>query len=398
MAAARGRAGGRAALLPALALLLGLQIPTPLQNEIVWHLQLSTASWAGWLLDTSGQEFFQGGVILSNEAHTFQVIDGCSGLNGIEILTLVALIIRELFKDAGWRQWLLVALAPGLGFALNVVRIAYIAVSPDPQALAGPQGDHTSQGLAVLVVGTGLLYALGWAMARTATPGRASVASAPPERTVRALPWRLAAAGLSGLGLLSLALPGFEPPSPGSNFTGVDFPAQQSGWTSESAPADPLFLGLIGGGVSRRYKSEHAPGLPPEIVDLLVGFEVASFPDTSFLLSSKFALPDPDWDLEHKRRIHLWQLDREVDLALASRGPGDEYAMIYIWQVRDGGLLRESWRSFLALEASPFRRAGRRAVVRLVAYAPHDGQLVLDRAKQRLDRFVMEFRKELVAL
>jgi hypothetical protein len=33
-----------------------------------------------------------------------------------------------------------------------------------------------------------------------------------------------------------------------------------------------------------------------------------------------------------------------------------------------------------------------------VAYAPHDGQLVLDQAKQRLDRFVSAFREELAAL
>ena len=61
------------------------------------------------------------------------MIDGCSGLRGILILSLVALIVRELFAHAGAREWLVVLVAPLLGHALNVVRIAWVATSEHPE-------------------------------------------------------------------------------------------------------------------------------------------------------------------------------------------------------------------------------------------------------------------------
>jgi hypothetical protein len=90
-----------------------------------------------------------------------------------------------------------------------------------------------------------------------------------------------------------------------------------------------------------------------------------------------------------------WEEEGEklAELAVASRD--SEHALVYGWRLRDDGIWRESWRALLALESSPFRREGRRAAVRLVAYAPHDGQLVVDRARQRLDRFIVVFCEEL---
>jgi exosortase len=392
-AATGGWAACRAALLPAGVLLLGAQIPTPLQHEIVWRLQVGTASGAGWLLGTLGQEFVQSGVVLRNPDNQFHVIDNCSGFNGIATLTIVALLVRELFADSGWRQWLLVALAPILGFALNIVRVAYVAASPDPEAMAA---DHTSQGLAVLVAGTGLLYALGWAMAQRSGK-RSSRAKRDPGQGAPRAPWGLAAVGLALLAVLTLALPRFEP-TDRTTQESVEFPMRKPGWASEIAPPDPLFLGYIPGRVHRRYEPEGAPPNPPQFVDVLVGFKLALVPESTPLLSSKLSFPGPDWDLVSRSRERLWLLEREADLAIASRGPGGEHAVVYAWRPHDGGLWRESWRSLLALESSPFRRERSRVIVRLVAYAPHDGQLVLDQAKQRLDRFIREFREELAAL
>ena len=133
-------------------------------------------------------------------------------------------------------------------------------------------------------------------------------------------------------------------------------------------------------------------------MDLLIYYEEVRAPTLNRLLSSKLVLPGPDWDLLRKSRQRLWLLNRDVDLAVASRGPGGEHAVVYAWRPRDRGLWRESWRALLALESSPFRREGRRAAVRLVAYAPHGDELVLARAKQQLDRFIVAFREELAGL
>jgi exosortase/archaeosortase family protein len=314
-------------------------------------------------------------------------------MSGILILTLVAVIVRELLADAGRRQWLLVALAPPLGFALNVVRVAYIAASPDPEALAGPEGDHTAQGLVVLMAGTVILYVLGLAMARKPAADPAPV-SDPPEATSHSAPWAIAASVLAVLTVLGWALPGFGTDQ-SSLRRPIDFPDAGSGWTSQRTESDPLFTGGLSRSIHRRYVLGEA-SRSPQFVELFVVYEVPRDPNSTRLLSSKLTLPGPEWDLERERRERVWALSRDAELAFASRGT--DHAVVYAWRLRDEGLWRESWRSLLGLEASPLRREGRRVAVRLVAYAPHDGQLVLDQAKQRLDRFIAAFREELLAL
>lgn len=391
----RGGSGCRAVMLPALVLLLGVPLPTPLLDEVVWRLQLGSASGAGWLLGVMGSGFFQSGVMLASPAHSFQVIDSCSGLNGILTLTLVALIVRELHGDAGARLWLVVLAAPLLGFVLNVVRVAYVAASDDPEALAGVQGDHTPQGLAVLALGTLALYGVGWLLARGKSSHAAAPSNAQTGRRVEAPVLITTAGGLATLAVLSLVLPGFRTPDAGRPERFV-MPAAQSGWKRVGpAPTDPFFIGALGGGVQLRYEFEARPAHTPEVVDVLIGFESPLTPGTSRLLSSQLRRPGPAWDLVETRSEYLWSLGRQADRVLASRRSDGQHAVVYMWRLRDGGLWRESLRSLLALEASPFRRGQPRAVVRLVAYSPHDGQLMLDRAKQRLDRFISAFLQEL---
>jgi exosortase/archaeosortase family protein len=417
MAARGGRAGLRAGLLPALVLLLGMQIPKPLEDEIVWQLQVWTARGAGWLLEALGQSFVQSGVILRSEEHVFHVIDSCSGLNGILILTLVALIVREFFRDADPWAWLLVVAAAPLGFVLNVLRVAYIAASPEPQKLAGLEGDHTLQGLAVLMGGTLLLFVLGWGLAgwadlvrrgtgwqvgagettsrkkpRPPAPATAGLRGALPHSSSLAI---IAIVWLSGLAAISWLVPRFEVPALATRRVQLDLPEEKAGWTSEPAPHDLFFTGVFPSGLHRRYRLDGAPGRPPQIVDLLIGFEDATRPNTTRLLSSKASIPGPEWQLERSEDIRVWLLDRKAKLTFASRNPRGERALAYTWRPRDRGPTWESIRALLALDLSPWHRSRPRALVRLVAYAPHDGPLVLDQARQRLDRFIRDFREEL---
>jgi exosortase len=397
-AAVRGRSGCRSMVLPAMILLLGVQIPKPLEDETVWHLQVWTASWAGGLLQILGRDFLQSGVILRGTEQTFHVIDSCSGLNGIAILTGIALIVRELLGDAGRRTWLLVAGAPLLGFALNVARVAYVAAGPENEALTGVDGDHTPQGLAVIMAGTGILYALGWAL--SSAPSRRRPSAAPHTRVGPGAfgPWAMATGWLAALAVLSWTLPPFPEIQPTYRTKSIELPDQKSGWTSDPAPRELFFTGVFTRGLHRRYQLDGGPNRPPEVVELLVGYENLRRPDSTRLFSSKLLVPGPEWGLTTKGHRRLWRLDREAEFSVTSRKPGGESALTYAWRPRDEGLCFESWRSLLALERSPLRRDERRAVVRLVSYAPHDGQLALDLAGQRLDRFLKLFRSELAAL
>jgi len=401
-AAARGRAGVRAVLLPAAVLLLGVRMPTPLQDEVVWRLQLWTAAGAAWLLRLSGEALIHGGVILRNAEHSFHVIDGCSGFAGIQILVLASLIVREIFDDAGRRAWIVVLIAPPLGFALNVLRIAYVAASPDPEALAGLEGDHTPQGLAVLAAGAGLLYTLGWALQYgSRRRARRELPTGTGERPAHRTPWPAAAAWLAGLWLASFLVPPFEASISGSPAAAISLPGSGSGWTSERLIPDPYF---VGGGLGpdrllhRRYRPRGAPPESLTAVEVLVGAASPERPSASHLLSSKLLRPGPNWIIETEKRARIWTLGQDADLVTAARPDRDERAVLYHWRLGHAGLWRESWRALLALESSPFRRSEPSRVVQLVTFTAHDGDLVLDRAKQRLDQFVLDFREALQSL
>jgi exosortase len=388
--AAAGRAGARALRLPALALLLGLQIPAPLRSETVWFLQRATASGAERVLSAIRGDFVNDGVILRSAEHSFHVIDGCSGLQGIATLALVAVIVGELHGLSRGRRLRLFAVSPVLGYALNVVRIAYVASSSNPEAYAGAQGNHTPQGLALLAVGTALLYALGRAWAK---PGPRSGDAETSSRSDRgATRWR-AALVLAGLSLASLALPPFPPRDRDFEPQTIPFPASRAGWTSEAITGDPYFIAppLPGQLLYRRYTRSDDPQLI-DVVDVLIALDPEQFDTGSELWSSKLRWPGPDWSLEQERRARLWDLDREADFAIGARSTQPERAVVYAWTIRDEGLACESLRALLALEASPLRRERKRVAVRIVAFAPFDEPLALDRAKQRLDRFAAALR------
>jgi exosortase len=162
--AAKGPAGLRALLVPAAVLLLGAPLPDILRDPLVWKLQLLTAGGASWLLEATGFDVQRSGAIQMRRApYNFTVIPSCSGLRGIEILTLLGVAIRERFVASGRRQWLVVLAAPAIGLVLNLARVfVVVAVTStiEPRQPDTGINNHALQGLALLLVGAGLLQAL----------------------------------------------------------------------------------------------------------------------------------------------------------------------------------------------------------------------------------------------
>jgi exosortase len=401
VAAQKGRAGCRLALLPAFLLVLGTRIPAPVRDEIVWWLQVSSARGASWLLQSAGVDVVLSGVQIHSGDYAFTVIETCSGLRGIEILTLVALAIRELFAASGWRSWVVVAIAPPLGFALNLVRIAAVVGLTGSESVEGvpPDGlEHTPQGMAVLIAGTALLYALGRVLAASARSA-AGAGAARVEGTARSGPvWQRGpgAAALAVLALLagfSLALPALPRvalPDP------IELPLERVGWSGENLPMDRVFVGQFdpGQALYRRYQTT-AGGQSPRVVDLLVGYEAVENP-SSRLLSPKLVVPDHDWSLEDVGPARIWLLGLDAEIFVASRDA--ELVLGYLWRLRDEGIWKETWRAALALEVGPLRRDRRRVVLRLTTPLSKNGPVARDRAKRTLDSFVRDFRSELEGL
>ena len=396
-ASTSGWTGLRGARLPAFVLLFGVRIPKPIEDEIIWFLQIGTTRGAGWLLDAMGRDFFQAGVMLRDAEHTFHVVDTCSGLTGDLILILISICTAQILSLRGSRAWLLVGLTPFIGFCANVVRATYIAGSPDPLKLAAIGADHTLQGVVILMGGTAFIFFIAWSLGAQETTDRlrkdAEISIQWP--TLLGIKWP--SLGLAGLLALSLLVPG---PNPSSNPEPrlVDFPATGSGWTSEDAPAEPMFNGVVAGKFHRRYRFRADGDRPLRFVDLFVGQETdgPSFPARIF--SAKRMYPGPDWNLLRTGREHNWVLDQEVDVALAAPTTEAEHAWVYTWRPRHRGLLRESWRHFMALDSLRASRGTQPTLVKLVAYSPHGGEVSLDRAKQRLNRFLTDFRADFSSL
>ena len=214
------------------------------------------------------------------------------------------------------------------------------------------------------------------------------------------MPWRFAAIGLGLLAALSFAPP-FAPPTNTASSHALRFPEERLGWNSGPIGGDdPFFFGTLVPGQSfhRRYQRGTGPKWI-DTIDLFVALERDDGSDAYGRWSSKLQWPGPDWNVERRLDARIWDLGTEAELSVAERATGTERAVVYTWRPRDRGLWRESWRSLLALEASPLRRERKRAVVQLVAYSPwRDDPVALDRARLRLDRFIALFRDELAGL
>jgi exosortase len=387
--AARGIAGARALLLPAALLGLALPIPFPLQNEVVWQLQLWSAAGGEALLALAGFDVSRSGAHLLHGDVAFVVIDSCSGLRGLRTLVLVAFVLRELFARAGRRAWWLVAAAPPLAIALNMLRIAVIA-SDAARAAAAPEDTHIEQGLSVLFGGTIALFALGAWLERGRPEDPRAVVDAEG-----ALPLRGACAVLAALALPVTALAPWRIPNPTVPALNA-IPLERAGWTGRALDPDRRFLHGIFVGAAREwsFEREGRRGGEPRRVSLFVASEAAGSGRTS-LRSRALLQPGADWETLASEPVRIWSLG--VDATLADARSRDAYALVYGFGLHESSSAVDSLRSLFALERGPFERERARVRVR-ISTRMQDSAASRAHAKQILDRFVFDFGNELAAL
>jgi len=190
---------------------------------------------AARLLAPIRADFLQEGVILRSGEHSFHVIDGCSGLQGIAILVLAAVIVGELLALAPRRRGAPARDRARARLCAQRRSIAAIAASRNPEAYAGAQGDHTPQGLALLAAGAAALYGIGRALHGPVAHAGAARAAGDAADPV----WGQAAIALAALSALSLALsrsrarPALAPRE-------LAFPEARAGWTRRGDLGRPL--------------------------------------------------------------------------------------------------------------------------------------------------------------
>ena len=118
--------GGRAALRivwpPVVFLLFALPIPSPLRHALVWKFQIWTAEATGWLLYMLGVPAVVSGDRIQLANTVFAVIETCSGLRSVITLSMLAVLMVDLFRRSGLHAWLVLAFAPVLAFGTNALR------------------------------------------------------------------------------------------------------------------------------------------------------------------------------------------------------------------------------------------------------------------------------------
>lgn len=358
------RGGARACrlgTLPLVMLLCAIQLPAPLYNTIVWEAQLWAASYGGWLLNLVGIQATVSADLIFQDRHVVSVIEGCSGLRTAEILLLLALLMKELFQLRTWEGWVLCLLTPLLALALNGVRVAGIAMLPDPEAAI----QHTGQGILTLIGGCLLLFGIVVLMERLrsdASPVEAPDAPAaePAHPSRQQLAWGTALIAL--LAILSVAL---RPP-PLIPRTPLDLealiPTQVRQLESSQLEMPWRFLGqtLFKRALHRRYELPNAP--KGTEIELFVG--VGARDDRRFSsLSKKTALLGAGWvEEEWSRRESLFE-GAMLDVIVIRAGTARR--LVHRFTAGDLGLARESLLAFTGVEVTRYRSAPEEVVVRL---------------------------------
>lgn len=388
-----GWAGLRAMALPMAVLVLALPIPSPLSNEILWTLQIWSATWTAWLLQAVGIAIEQSGAHLARGEIHFLVVEGCSGLRSILTLTIVSLVVRELLGTRGLRGWFLVVLAPPIALALNILRIATIVMSSTQ--LDQRVGDaHLGQGLTVLAIGTGILFGLGHFL----SDSNAHPSNSPSGPWVDPgdLRFKFVAAMFSILFAASILVEPWPVPT-GSDLAPIDIPTRHANWQSSPLVLDYPFIGLLPRGriESRVYQLiENEDQTQAPTIDLLIATDSNRLSRGS-PISSKLMVPGREWKIDRVAITHNWTLGSPIHVVNASSH--DSRALVYVWSLHAGNFWQDSIRSLLALERGPFERKRRRYIIQ-IAVRIGDKPEAERHSRRVLDRFVYDFADVLRAL
>jgi exosortase len=386
----KGAAGVRVVLVPAGFLVFAMPLPAPLANDIVFRLQIATAELTGVLLGVLRVPHHVAGEQILRTHQTFSVIESCSGLRSMETLAMVAVLMGDLFRRPPLHAWLLLLAAPPVAFFLNGWRAVALILNPHSQLAAV----HNLQGIAILLGGLVVLFALDGLLERVARRPRGAVAAPPPPppsaragsppgagpRLLGAVP-----ALLLLLALGSSALPRFQRPYPEAPELSDRLAFGIGEIFSQELETDRLFLGSaafrdIG---SRRFQREGHP------IEVFLGLGWRGWRTVS-PLSPKTALPGSGWILEAEERIELPPDRREVGSLLYRSET--QRLLVYHWYEGSSGLAVETARSLAALDSFPLGDLPEILVVRMMTDVPAPVSSGLPPAGARLASFYAELR------
>ena len=362
--------------IPCVILAFAFPIPAALTNQVFYSLRLWTADHVVALLTFVGFPVYHEGNVIYGANVVAQVIDSCSGLRAMEMLTLAAFLYVQWSPADRLRGWLLVALAPPIAYGFNLLRVCFII--PDPTSDLSTT--HTVQGwlaffgaFTVLVVVDRLLGRL--LSGRSRADGASSPVRGHPQPAGGAVGWAGSKGGarsiapaalLTTLLGVSIWMPQWSPPET-EDFAGAaslfgpifNLPIEMGGWKmGEALPLDHDFLWAL-----RFPQYANRPyRLDGERVDLFVGYGDRGDRSRS-LLSPKNALPGRGWQVEERSFVRLDSWDKRVTRVVARSG--QRRILTYHWYEGVDSVALEALRVLFATDQSPLWRSQRPRVIRI---------------------------------
>jgi len=386
--------------------------PAVLTNQAFYVLRLSTAAHTTSLLQFVGLPVLHEGNLIIGSKVVAQIVDTCSGLRSMEMLTFAAIFFVGWFPARRLRQVLLVVLAPAIAYLFNLFRVAVMTVAPTYELSAS----HAAQGLALffgaitcLILTDRILGRLLPAKPKVDRASRLSEAEpgaqpeVEPESSAEAQPevepessagaeqgaqpevepessadaeregatplqgsagskGRLGAASLAALAVtmlgVSIWMPRWSAPK-SERLIPVSLPEEVDGWTkAEKLDVDRGFLWTVGFR-KREYWNYERDG---DEVSVFIGYDDRSKRGRS-LLSRKNALPGRGWEVEERSSVSLESIEASVERVVARSGY--EQILTYHWYEGTDGLASEILRALLASDQSPFRRSQPARVIRV---------------------------------
>ena len=377
-----GLPGLRVLWLPLLVLLFAVPLPAPLLLAVVFKLQMWTAALAGMSLYALGIPHLVSGDQILRVSEAFQVIEGCSGMRSIQILTLLTILLVDLFQRRGWHAALLICFAPFLAFALNGVRVLTLILNPHSEIIA----IHNLQGIAILLVGLVIVYASDAFLERFSAANRPA-SPVPLAARKFSYPASLVASLAMALGLLALdaGVPAWKPPASAIPSLHTLVGEALGKWASEKIDPDFSFRGSarFGEVVNRKYQLDTGPVsvfVAESDFDQRGGSPlspVTAVPGSGWKLADEKVVSDPNWGRVQERVVEK----------------GKRRMLVRHWVLGSKGLLEETLRSLLAMDRSPLRRQRPIVVVRLSTPIEDRRPHARDEADRRLERLERDLAK-----
>jgi EpsI family protein len=384
-----GKPGLRPLSLPVGFLVFALSTPPPLLNQILWNLQIWTTEYTGFLLSSLGMSHLISGEQIIRADQNFAIIESCSGLRSVESLTMLTLLMVDLFRRHGLHAVLLTILAPVVAFGLNGFRALTLIMNPHSEIVA----IHNLQGVSILLAGLVAIYLIDGALERLLGGrdgrGAGSDAIRPSPSGHQGL--LIGNAVLAVLVILSVALPRWESPPRGSlPFPDSQIPKQVGEWKSSPVEMDRQFMGIVGfrAWVDRRYERRG------EAIRLFAG--VGGHEKRSVSpFSPKTGLPGSGWWVEASSELTLEPDGRRVRARIVRWGKGARRKLVLDWNEGTRGLLDEVARSALGLNTSFWDRPREGVALRLSTRLRDSTERVHQVAEARLRGFYSAIRPRL---